>query len=376
MAKSKKPRAIGLDGVHVRPIRGPSKRCPDWYWRAVCYVAGEEKTVWTGRASREEAKRIVTDKMASGELFTRQAGSDVSTLRDLLECWVAAQERREDLAAATCVNYRRAATAVADRIGPVAIEATHKGTLDRYRDQRLGESCAPSTLRLEFQVLRSAWRWGQDMGVCPARRLHVPKVNGGRVTNGRTPTRGDVARVLADLQARGCWSYLATRLLLATGARVGEITHLRWADVDLAEGWLFLGRHVGAAKTGEREVPFEGEVRQALEEAGPGRPGDLVLGQAPMHARSTLALILRRSCKRVGVQPFAPGGLRRLAEDEMYRRHRDPSVAAALLGHSEQTALRFYRKATRADLRAAVREVGLGKVPAGEVVSFPEAAGE
>lgn len=376
MARARAPRALDLGAVHVRPIRPPSKRAPEWYWRAVRYVEGREETVWTGRASREEAERTVAALVAGGDLGRREKPAEVRTLRDLLECWVGAQERRQDLAAATFVNYRRAASSVAERIGAVEIGATHKGTLERYRDQRLGEDCAPSSLRVEYQVLRSAWRWGQDMGLCPARRLDVPKVNGGRVTNGRTPTRGDVAKVLADLQARGSWAYLATLLLLATGARVGEVTHLRWADVDLAEGWLFLGRHDGARKTGEREVPFEAEVRRALEAAGPGRPGDLVLGQEPMHARSTLGLILKRACKRAGVQPFVPGGLRRLSEDEMYRAHRDPSVAAALLGHSEQTALRFYRKATRADLRAAVREVALGKVPAGEVVAFPVASGD
>jgi len=308
--------------------------------------------------------------MAKGALGVKQQLEDLRTIRDLMECWVGAQKQRADLAASTLLVYQRAASKVAAGIGCVSIQAVHRGTLERHRDQRIRDGGAPSTVRLDFQVLRSAWRWGQDIGVCPGRRLPAPKVQGGRVTNGRTPTRGDVAQVLADFEARDTWGYLAVLLLFATGARVGEVTHLRWADVDLADGWLHFGRHEGAEKTGERVVPFEDEVRAALEQVGPGSPEELLLGQSPLHARSTLSQMIRRSCIRVGVEPFTPGGLRRLTEDELYRRHRDPSVAAALLGHSEQTALRFYRKATRDDLRSAVREARMGRAPAGQVLKL------
>lgn len=58
------------------------------------------------------------------------------------------------------------------------------------------------------------------------------------------------------------------RLLLwlqyATGARIGEIAYLEWADVDLAAGTLALGRHLGARKTGERVVCLADEVLEEL----------------------------------------------------------------------------------------------------------------
>jgi integrase len=48
-------------------------------------------------------------------------------------------------------------------------------------------------------------------------------------------------------------------VLLFAGLRIGELTALRWRDVDLATGWL----HIGEAKTdaGRRRVKLRGTLR-------------------------------------------------------------------------------------------------------------------
>ncbi len=374
MSKRSKPRSIDLDSVHVRQIRPPSKRSPDWYWRAVCYVNGKEETVWTGRASREEAKRIVNAKMANGELFTEKGSQEeITTLKDLLECWLGAQKARVDLAANTYRGYKRAAERLEKAIGAVLITGLHRGSLERYRDQRLREDAAPSTVGLELQVLRSAWRWGQDLGVCPHHRLPSVRLPKQRRYSHRTPTRGDVAKVLEELDG---WQRLAVLLLYATGARPGEVTHLRWEDVDFDQGLVHLGRHVGARKTGERTVPLPASILAALEAWGQGKRTGLVLRGEPETARSVLGFYVRQACNRAGIEHWTPMGLRRLAEDELYRRVGDPSAAALFLGHSPEMAMRHYRKATTTDLRQAMEAAELGKVPAGKVFEFGKAAGE
>jgi integrase len=370
MSKGRKPRAIDLDSVHVRPIRPPSKRCPEWYWRAVCYVSGKEETVWTGRATREEAKRIVNARMASGELFADRGGQEqeeITTLKDLLECWLGAQEQRADIAANTFPAYKKSAERLEKAIGAVLITGLHRGSLERYRDQRLREGAAPSTVGHELQVLRSAWRWGQDLGACPHHRLPSVRLPKERRYNHRTPTRGDVAKVLEELDG---WQRLAVLLLYATGARPGEVTHLTWDDLDLERGLVHLGRHDGARKTGERTVPLSASVLEELEAWGQGERQGYVLRDEPDTARSVLGYYVKQACKRAGIEHWTPMGLRRLAEDELYRRVGDPSAAALFLGHSPEMAMRHYRRATVTDLREAMRAAELGKVPAGEVIDL------
>lgn len=79
---------------------------------------------------------------------------------------------------------------------------------------------------------------------------------------------------------------------------------------------------------------------------------------------------------KLGIPRFTPKGLRKLAVDTLYRNTAiDIATSAALLGHSEQTALREYRKATPADKRVAV--AGLGRVHDAEsnIVAFPGSSG-
>ena len=328
---------------------------------------GKEETVWTGRAEREEAKRIVNAKMASGELFADKKEQPITTMRDLLECWVGAQEQRVDLAANTYRGYKKASERLVDSMGAVLISGLHRGSLDRYRDQRLRAGAAPSTVGLELQVLRSAWRWGQDLGVCPHHRLPTPRLPKERRYSHRTPTRGDVAKVLEVLDG---WQRLAVLLLYATGARPGEVTHLRWDDLDLERGLAHLGRHVGARKTGERTVPLPASVLAELDAWGQGEREGYVLRGEPETARSVLGFYVKQACKRAGIEHWTPMGLRRLAEDELYRRVGDPSAAALFLGHSPEMAMRHYRKASTTDLRQAMEAAELGKVPAGEVIEL------
>jgi len=334
-------------------------------------VNGKEETVWTGRADRETAKRIVNAKMASGELFADRGGEEITTAKDLLECWLGAQKRREDIAANTYRSYHNSCGKLSKGLGEVPIGALHRGSLERYRDRRLREGGAPSTVRLELRVLCIAWGWGQDLGYCPSARLKPPKLSTTPRYSRRTPTRGDVAKVLDQLDG---WPRLAVLLLYATGARPGEVTHLRWDDLDLERGLVHLGRHKGARKTGERIVPIRREIVRELEAWGQGGREGYVLRPEPDTAKSVLGHWIRRAADRAKVERFSPMGLRRLAEDELYRRVGDPSAAARFLGHSPRMALEHYRRVNAMDLRDAMEAADLGRVPAGEVVPFPAAS--
>lgn len=54
--------------------------------------------------------------------------------------------------------------------------------------------------------------------------------------------------------------------------------------------------------------------------------------------------------------------------DLLYGGGCDIGTAAAFLGHSPAVALRHYRRAKPADLRAAAERAGLGRVPGGRIL--------
>jgi integrase len=365
MSKSKKPRPIKLDEVTVHPIRPPTNRCPDWYWRAIRYVAGEQDTIWAGRGPRAEVKRIVNALQAEGLPVTRtkNEAEPVRTVLDVLELWLGSLMGKTVPSERTRKNYERAAKNLKRGIGSVLLERLDADTLDRYRDDRLNDGAAPSTVRFDLQVLRSAWRWGHGHGFCRTATLPTVRLPERRAYNDRTPTRGDVAAVLEELDG---WHRLALLLCYTTGARISEIMALRWADVDADTGLIRLGRHAGARKSGERVFPLPLEVLAELGE--PGEPETTVLGIPAGLDGGRLRHALTRACERAEVKPFSPHGLRRLATDELYRKVGDVSAAAAILGHSPEVALRYYRKASLDDVRAAVERAGLGSLPKGNVV--------
>ncbi len=364
--KSKKPAKLIVGPVKARAIRGPHKDGSGrWYWRAEVYSAGKTETVWTGWAVRDAASLRLAELIAAGGLEgpKRREANEIHTLGDLMEVWVGMQEDRRDLSPHTLHAYTNGARHLKGTLGEVRIDRVDLSTLQRYRDARL-RTAASGTVDLELGILRMAWRWGRELGACPARELPRVRLKVKAARNRRTPTRADIARVDEHLSG---WPRVAFQLLFGTGARIGAISRLKWRDVDLDSGLI---RLVG--KTGAREVPIAPELVALLREWGGDTPtpGAWVLGVRPVSVGGLRVRYLPRACEAAGVEPFTPHGLRRAAVDALLRAGVDVGTAAALLGHSPKVMLEHYRKATIDDRRRAVTAARLGTLPAGTVIPF------
>ncbi len=107
------------------------------------------------------------------------------------------------------------------------------------RDGRSG-GLSPRTVghvhRTVHRALRQAVRW-QLLARNPASDLELPTVP---KTEMVTLTR-EQARTLLDAAAERSWLHTLVLLGVATGARLGELLALRWADVDLDEGAARIG---------------------------------------------------------------------------------------------------------------------------------------
>lgn len=370
----KRPKKVVVGPVRARAIRSRASTAAtgDWYWRAEVHRDATTLTVWNGWATRAVVEETLARLLTEGTLFDAPEADPepVRTTRDLMETWVAAQEDRGDLSDHTVRGYRNAARQVVTVIGDVLLDHVDVSTLHRFRDTRLRAGGATGTVDMELGVVRMAWRWGREIGVCPVRDLpHVP-VNVKPTRNRRTPSTSEVTAVLGAMTG---WSRLAVRLLFATGARIGEIAGLTWRDLDLDEGVLRVD-----GKTGERLIPVEPAVvaeLRALRGDAPGGAG--VFGVNPRTVKGQIRVrYLPRACEAAGVPVFSAHGLRRAAADTYARAGVDVGTAAALLGHSPKVMLEHYRQVTLDDRRRAVARARLGHLDENKVLHFPKAGAE
>ena len=188
----------------------------------------------------------------------------------------------------------------------------------------------------------------------PFPSVRVAGARGGRrvrVNNHRTPTASEVEaveRLFADRFP--AWSVLMFRLLAKTACRAAEISELRWSAIDPETESIAVD-----GKTGPRQVPMVPIVAAHLHEArlaSNPRPDDRIF--PTKSAGSIFAKWLRDACETCGVPRFSPHGLRRYGVAELYRRGADPSVAAAITGHSAQVALAYYRQVRFDETREAM----------------------
>jgi integrase len=174
------------------------------------------------------------------------------------------------------------------------------------------------------------------------------------VNNRHTPTPEDVREVEFAFATRtgsmGREMLLLFQLLTLTACRIGEIATLTRGAVNLNLGTLTV-----TGKTGERTLPLLPRASALLNAHLSSLPDDpttpLFAGKS---TRTQFALRLNQACERAGVARFSPHGLRRLGVTVLYSSGADPGTAAAILGHSPEVALSYYRQVTQPEKQRAM----------------------
>ena len=360
--KNERPETIrqpGTPPIQARPMpramadgtRGFVRPDGRSYWQA--RRADSWETVWRGWATRAEVAHALVRLASQGlPASNRSSAVVVATLGDLLDHWIARQQERPDLAAATLKGYTVAARRLSTWGREVLLTRLDRETIERYRDCCLRQGDAPRTVVADLKVLSLAWRWGLDLGHTPGRVLpHVTvKVEGYRL-NHRTPSLEEVEKVLGHLTGD---TRLAVLLMATTGARVGEVAGLRGRDLDPRT------RHVSlTGKKRTRTIPLPPALADLILDRA-DREDAPVFDLPSGYPRQYLFHAIAGACEAAKVPPFGCHGLRRMVVDRFVRcREVHPKVAATYLGHCEVIMLRIYASVGAEDLVEAVEAAGL-----------------
>ncbi len=219
--------------------------------------------------------------------------------------------------------------------------------------------------RLQALVSR-LWRYALDTD-----RADASPVAGLRYTKGRRPQSRD--RVLRGSELRAVWeacgriSYVSgrgLRLILATGARPGEVCSLRWQDLEEVTwpdgGRGLLWRMPGKIRKNRRpfELPLSDLAREILEELrlATGRRVHVLNVRDPDRPSVGLAHQAREVRELSGVGGWVPHDLRRTAATLCADAGVPVGTVELLLGHAQEKLVEVYQRSARLpELRHAAR---------------------
>ncbi|MHA6600831.1 tyrosine recombinase XerC [Corynebacterium coyleae] len=211
-----------------------------------------------------------------------------------------------------------------------------------------------ATLARRTAAARAFSTWAYRQGYIDhdaAARLKVPKVNralpnvvrGERATELVEADTADDAHPAEHLRDRAM-----LELLYATGMRVGELTGLNLADIDLARG---LARVTGKGNK-QRVVPFGREATLALNEWLEFGRSELANGKAEDAVfvgsrggridQRQVRRVVERAGQRAGVSDISPHTLRHTAATHMLEGGADLRVVQEMLGHSSLQTTQIY----------------------------------
>ena len=240
------------------------------------------------------------------------------------------------------------------QLGHALLAEVTPAIIVRYRNT-LTHGRANATVNRYLAVLSHAftmavkeWQWCEDN---PVRKVHKTKEPRGRV---RFLADDERECLLAACQtSRNKLLYAITVLALATGARRGELLHLRWSDVDVKRGTLTFHQ----TKNGERRaVPLTGYALEILTQHAKRRRLDTPMvfpdssGTRPVGIREAFEWAV----KRTGMANFRFHDCRHCAASYLAMNGARLADIAEVLGHKTLAMVKRYAHLSEAHTAGVV----------------------
>jgi integrase len=343
---------------------------------------GDHGAPWTPESARKEAQRLWGEIRSGVDLARLRARQrDSFNVIDLCEKYLGEYAREHKKTSSVRMDEKNIANHVLPLLGNLLVEEVTRNDIDRFklavRDGRHadpgaqmrsgyrggavvvgGSGVANRCLALLSKMFNLAEIWGfRPDNSNPVR--HVGKYPENRKERYLSTEEFErLANVLAEAEATGAeglFVIAAIRLLALTGARLGEILSLRWADVNFEHNVLLLDD----SKTGRKTIFLSKQAIEVLRGLSriSGNPFVIVGGRDGEHLKN-----LQKPWGRIR----ARAGLADVRLHDL--RHSFASIAAAsglslpvigkLLGHTKSATTERYSHLAADPLKAANEAIG------------------
>ena len=315
-----------------------------------------------GEFSTEEARKqaaVVIDRIKRGEEPMPAPPAPEPTVAELAERFMRVHVKTH-CKPSTAVTYRSHLEChILSALGEMALTAVGRAEVaalhHRLRDTPTTANATVRTLSTLFTVAETWELVPPGRNPCRSVRLYKEHARERFLTVEEYRRLG---RVLKEAEAgRSVWppAIAAIRLLVLTGCRQGEITSLRWDDVDRTAGEIRLRD----AKAGPRRVPLTAPVASVLANIArvPGNPWVFV-GQKPGTRLSGLRNYWHPIRARAGLDDVRLHDLRHSYASRALALGEGLSTIGKLLGHRKIATTARYAHLMRDAEKGAATRVG------------------
>ena len=218
------------------------------------FTIGTHGSPWTAEKARMEAKAILGEVAANKDPATqRDAEARAFDVARLAERWLA-EEVDPKLRSSTAVLYRDLLDRIViPRLGKLRVKQVNFDDVSRLHHELRD---TPYSANRVLAVLSSMFRWAERIGQRERQSNPCSDVRKYRESaRERFLSPSELGRLGEALDAHErmhptSYAVAAIRLLIFTGARLGEVLALRWEDVDLDNAMLTLPD----SKTGKKSI--------------------------------------------------------------------------------------------------------------------------
>jgi integrase len=192
-------------------------------------------------------------------------------------------------------------------IGNLSMKEIAPIHIERIRSNMKKQKLSEKTIHLTFTLIRAVYRkaavWGMYSGEIPTSKVTWPSLDNNRT---RFLSHEEAKQLLAAVKEKSLTVYHQCIFALHCGLRFSEIANLKWSDVDLKHGTIYIrdakagkSREAYITKTVQEILEFIRDVNQ------PGQDG-LVFpaktGGPQQHVSTTFYQVVKDSGLNAGIQ--------------------------------------------------------------------------
>ena len=318
-------------------------------WWLAYYDNGREHRESSGSRDRKDAVRMLRQRLgevAAGALHAPKRPRAIVVMRELFDL----AEQHYRLGNRLSSTNRSCLKLLRRRFGRYTVQGCTGVAIGHFMADRLRSGRTPETVNRDMNVLRVAFRLGYQNDLLP--KMPVIKKLPELTVRNEFFTRTEIDALLPCLP-----EYLRDLVLFGylTGWRKGEITGLRWDNVDREGAVIRLEPAQNKGRT-VRVLTLQGELADLMERRWQARQvGDTTAGRVFHRYGQPLGNLhpeWPRACREAGLGHRWFHSLRRSAARNMSLQGIPEKVIMSIMGHKTRGMFDRYNIVTEADQRS------------------------